>query len=233
MNPDSPQNTGAQSVPGIDPYAVQAPVVYAEGDISVRPTGLTVIAVISLLAGLGGLLSGLLGLIGMFVGEAIANAMQQGGPEMAAQQQMQVEMNAITQKYMWISLPLLLAGIVIAGCLAAGGIGILSAKSWARTLLVRLLPIAIVVELIKGVTYTITQFEMGPIMQKHMSAIAGNAGNSGGAAMGQMMQVMTYVGLLFMAAWMIAKIGMMVWARLYLNKPITKAYLNAAVSNKS
>ena len=66
MNPDSPQNTGP-SLPSIDPYAVQAPAVYAEGDVSIRPTGLTVIAVISLLAGIVGMLSGLLGLVGMFV----------------------------------------------------------------------------------------------------------------------------------------------------------------------
>ena len=37
----------------------------------------------------------------------------------------------------------------------------------------------------------------------------------------------------FMAIWTLVKIGLMVWGRLYLNKPITKAYFDAAVSNHS
>lgn len=231
MNSDFPQDPGGRSVPSGDPYAVQAPVVYAEGDMSVRPTGLTVIAVISLLAGIGGALFGLLGLVGMLAGEAIANAMQPSGPGMEAQMQMQAELNSVTQKYLWITLPLLLAGIVIAGCMAAGGIGILAKKSWASKLLVRVFLAAIVVEILKTIAHSLSQLEIAPIMSKHMGAIAGNADNPGGEMMGQMMQVMTYVGLAFMFVWALAKIGLMIWARLYLNKPATKAYLDAAASD--
>ena len=40
----------------------------------------------------------------MFLGEAIANAFQPGGPGMEMQQKMQAEMNAVAQKYFWITL---------------------------------------------------------------------------------------------------------------------------------
>ena len=64
MNPDPSRDALRHETPSMDPYSVQTPTVYATGHLSIRPTGLTVIAVISLLAGIVGLLSGLFGLVG-------------------------------------------------------------------------------------------------------------------------------------------------------------------------
>ena len=45
--------------PELDPYAVRKPTVYATGETTLRPTGVTVIAVICLLAGIGRSLNGI------------------------------------------------------------------------------------------------------------------------------------------------------------------------------
>ena len=231
--PDSPQDESRGKVPNMDPYAVQPPRVYATGDVSVRPTGVTVIAVVCLLAGIVGLLSGIFGLIGLFFGEYVANAFPQPAEAQKLQQQMQAEINAVTQKFFWLTLPLMLIGLLISTCLVAGGIGLLATKPWARVLLRRVLLGAIVIECIKSVTYVFTQLEMGPIMHEYMGKIAGNSGGAGGEAMGQMMQAITYVGIGFMVIWTLAKLAMMAWGSRYLNRPATKEYFQNAVTSMS
>tara|TARA_R110002049_G_scaffold2750_9_gene22377 strand:+ start:48174 stop:48818 length:645 start_codon:yes stop_codon:yes gene_type:complete len=210
----------------MDPYAVQPHRAYVDGDVSVRPTGLTVIAVISLLAGIVGLLSGFFGVAGLFLGEMFANVVQPAGPGQDLQQAMQKDINAVTQKYFWVTLPLLLAGMVVSGLMATGGIGILASKCWSRVLLRRVLMVAIIVECLKAVTQFLSQLEMGPIMREHMGKIANSGNSPGGEAMGQMIQVMTYFGIAFMAVWTIMKIALMIWARVYLNRPATKEFFD-------
>ena len=215
---------------GVDPYSVQPPGVHVAQEVTVRPTGLTVIAVICLLAGIVGVLSGVFGLVGMLLGDTFANAFQTAGPAQELQQKMNADIQAITRKYYWLSLPLTLAGIVIGGCMTLGGIGVLARKSWSRVFLSRVFLAGVVMELISAVYYAVSQWEMGPVMREHMSKIAESNGSPGGETMGQLMQFFSILGIIFLGVWTVVKVVLMLWGRAYLHRPETKAYLGNATS---
>ncbi len=236
-------HTDESNSPAPDPQPIVASTVmdfsspYAPMNTSevqaVRPIGMTVISVLCILGGIIGLLVGLGGIAQIFLAETFANLANAGsapGGMADAQREMQQQMQAVANRFFIPNLLALTAKIAIAACLLLGGIGLIRNKFSAVQLLRRTLIAAIALEIVYMILQGFVQWNMMPIMQNFMSNVTTGAngkdsGVSGSEVMSQMMAVGMLIGIAFAVIWALIKIGIMVWSRMYLGRPVIAEYL--------
>ncbi|TWU36098.1 hypothetical protein [Novipirellula artificiosorum] len=183
----------------------------------VRPTGITVVGVLSILAGILGLLGSVGGVVNLIFGQKMASMFNQGMPQQDAQAEMQRELAAVVAKYMIPNVLILIVGAVLGACFLSGGIGVIRRKPWSRLLLRRTLFFAILCEVLRMILYGFTQLEMVPITRTYFERMAADQGG-GAAAMAQFSGFAMLIGLAFYAVWALIKLGIMFWGRMYLNR---------------
>ncbi len=228
---DSSSNPSPNASP-MDFTSPYAPIV-AHEVTPVRPLGITVIGVLTILGGIVGLLSGLMGIAQLLLAEKLSAMFIPSGTPMAdTQMQFQQEMQAVTKSFLVPNLLMMVFGMVIAGFLLVGGIGLLRNQKRAVSLLSRLFLAMIFFEVCRSVLNAIVQWQMYPVMAKYMKQMASGNGQPGasGEMIAQMAMVGAVIGLVSWLIWSVAKIGLLWWGRRYLGRPLVREYFDAVAS---
>jgi len=113
--------------------------------------------------------------------------------------------------------------------LLVGGLGVFGKRPRGRTLLLKVILLAMILECLRIALYVVTQLEMLPIMEEYMPKMMSQAGSKGPSSevFGTMMRVMTFVGLGLWVTWGLVKLGLYACGRSYLKKPPVIDYYNA------
>ncbi|WP_442510189.1 hypothetical protein SH528x_001797 [Novipirellula sp. SH528] len=228
MSESPSETTGDPAVS--NPY-VQAPVVE---DVSpVRPTGITVVAVVCIVAGILGGLSSVGSLANTLFAQRFAAMFTPQGEAGKIQVEMQRETMAIFAKYYIPNLLIGFLGIILGVALVAGGIGLLQRKRWGRTWIRRTLLVAIILECVRIVTYSLMQFEIFPVTKEYMQKIANaQGGPMGGETVAWFSTIGVVVGMVFFIGWFLIKLFLMIWGRRYLAKPMLDSYFVSPESSR-
>ena len=201
-------------------------VASGEIDTNVRPTGVTVVIVLSLISGALGVLMSLLMTAQLFLGSWVSSSMMPEGPEGDAQREFQAAMDAVTQKFLIANTGIQLAVFTLAICFIVGGIALLKSKPWARVWLRRSIVAMIVVEVVRQGLMVFIQIDMSPIMQDFFGQMADDADDPGAQAMMKTIQSASMImGLVFAIGWAALKIGVLLWGYFYLNREHVRRYL--------
>ena len=205
-----------------------------------RPGGLTAICVIAIV--LGGLmvLGGLVSLVTLALNAQIQQAMQpprqQNLPaelqEMQeAQQKMTDDMNAVTNKFLPINIPMQILFLAVAVGLLVGGGKSLGLNAIGRSTLMVVCGVALLAEIAWVAMQLMMQMEVASIMQSSMTEMMRSApGNNGPEAeiMGNAMMVGIVIGVVISLGWALAKAIFYIVALLYLRKPHIAALFEPA-----
>ena len=200
-----------------------------QGEISpnVRPTGVTVVIVLSLISGALGVLMSLLMTAQLFLGSWFSSSMTPKGTEGDAQREFQVAMDAVTQKFLIANTGILLVVFTLAICFIVGGIALQKSKPWARVWLRRSIVAMIVVEIVRQVLTVIIQIDMSPIMQDFFGQMASDVDDPGAQEMMKTIQSASMMmGLVFAIGWAALKIGVLLWGYFYLNRKNVRRYFD-------
>ncbi|WP_372722468.1 hypothetical protein [Novipirellula sp.] len=212
-----------------NPY-VQAQL--ADDVAVVRPTGITVVAVVCIVAGILGGLSSLGSLANTLFAQRFASMFTPSGAAGEIQGEMQREMMAVLGRYYFVNIALSFLGIAIGAALFAGGIGLIQRKLWSRSWIRRTLLVAIFFESVRVVVYSLTQFELFPVTQEYMQKIAGQQGGGmGGETMAWFSTIGVVISMLFIVGWFSLKLFLMIWGRRYLAKPTLDGYFGVSASS--
>ncbi|MGV3483230.1 MAG: hypothetical protein ACO1RT_02295 [Planctomycetaceae bacterium] len=214
---------------GNHPYSAHMPPAGSLEPGQHRPSGLTATGVLCIVGGVVGILSGLLTLLNALLSDVMASAFSMPGPDQAAQQQFYDQLQAVADRYFIATLVTSSATFLIGLGLLAGGVGIFSSPPWGRILIRRVLVAAMVIEIVKAIVYSLSQFDMMPIMESHMQQMADKAGG-GAMPMGEMMRVMTWIGISIWLVWAMLKFGLYLAGRHYLKRPHVIAYFAGKAS---
>ncbi len=232
MHSDDPQNATAPdaqpySSPSMDFTSPYSPVM-AHDVTGVRPIGLTVVGVLCTLDGIIGVLLGLMGVVQLFFAQHIANAFTAGsGPMMEAQQKMQQQVQTVNDAFFVPNLIGMLALLVLSVVFLVGGIGLLRDRNRARLILRKAMLFAIALEISRLVLQSIIQIKMMPIMEGYVADLTAGANNQGGsAAMSQFAMIGVVVGIVMWLIWSMIKVGLLIWGRIYLNRPNVIDYMS-------
>ena len=196
----------------------------------VRPGWLTAICVLAIVFGALGLITGAFSLLGqLFASQLQTFIMSAQGssnvPGAEIQKEVMTRSVVIASRYRMLMIPLTLGKALVAALLLLGGIFSLSLKNTGRTLLVRALLAALVVESLLFVPTTLAQREsqalMSELMPKMMQSQQGPNGPPPGfnAGMSAMFSVIGTATLLISLAWLAAKIVIYLLGIRYLRKP--------------
>jgi hypothetical protein len=210
-----------------NPYAGDLGALQERAHAQARPAGITVTSVLSIVAGLMGGMFSLLTIVNLIFSKQFMATSASGAGENAAQQEMLTQMQALGDKYLVFNGLIGLATLALAIVLLAGGTGLLMNKRWSRLLLRRTFLAAIILEVVAGGLYMVTQLEMMPIMDKYMGSISSGEGASDVVA-ASFMRIFTFIGMGLWLVWALGKCAMFFWGRRYLNKPTVVSFFEAA-----
>lgn len=184
------------------------------------PGGLTIICIFCIILGALGLLGSCLGAAGTLMQSQIQEMQQNVGD--ANQRAMQKKLAEVQDTYKIPNLVIILANFVVAPCLLAGGIGVLSRKMWGAKILKIGLLMAIAYVAIRTVVGAIMQMSMMAPMKEAMKQGAPNA--QGAQAAESIMTGAFYAGLIFSIIWALVLIGFYLWSWTYMNRENVKRY---------
>ena len=176
-----------------------------------RPGGLTAVCVIVIVLGGLGAMASLMALPGLIFGAAMQKQMGQAfGSTMPDEQRdayagMMNDMGAVQSQWLPIALPATIMGVVVAVALIVGGVRGLGRKPGAGEWLRRILLLTMLVDIARAVINSVMQVQVAEVTSEYMAKIMGAQGGPAAAGMGQMMGIMTYVGIAFIVAWTLAK----------------------------
>lgn len=226
------QNGLGNEMLAANPYAANLPGLDGTAPGHSRPGGLTAVGVLCIVGGIVGTLSGAFALLNLFFGAAMANAFVMPGPQQAAQEQLNAQIQLIGNRYYIPNLLVSCGTLVVGVGLLVGGVGVFRTPPRGRTWIRRTLLAAIFLECLKAVVYTLTQLDMVPVMETYMQQImAKSGGNAGQGAMGSMMRVMTWIGIGMWLLWTVLKLGLYIAGRRYLKRPDVIDYYAVASSD--
>jgi hypothetical protein len=191
-----------------------------------RPQNLTFICILAILLGGSGLLTGCFGVMSQaFAARAqqAFSAMPPGAnnPMAEAQKKMNEKMMAVTERYKWVTLPLIVLKLFVEAALLIGAIMSLGLKPHGRTWLLAGLIAALVLESIQIVPGIMIQSETFAVMREMMPLQQGPNGPPPGA--NEFVKVFFSaigIGSMIIAlGWLAAKFVFYVIGIRYLRKP--------------
>lgn len=198
----------------------------ASEQAAIRPNGVTAIAIVCLIGGGFGCLIGCLTLLQMIFADQIqALSTVAAGPNAEEQAAFQNEVAAVTDRFI---IPNAISGLATLGLSAAlfvGGIGLLVGKAWAGRWMPRILVVAIVFEILRGILYATIQLQMLPVMETFGEQMSRAGDGPDGEMLSQMMRISVFAGLAFWATWALIKLGLLTWAIIYLRGSTAREYL--------
>jgi len=214
-----------------NPYASLPPIPGNGATAVLRPTGVSVVAVLCILFGILGVLSGLMQAGQLVFAQKFATAFVPSGEEGNAQREWFGEMQAINTKYIIPNAVSVAATTGLSICLLVGGIGLVKPTLWSRTWIRRTLLAAIIIETLRQVLYGVLQFELQPVMARQFEVMA-PGGPSGTPEMFKTLQTaMMFIGYAFAILWFLLKLAGYIWGRSYLNRDTVKGYIDQATRN--
>ena len=217
----------------INPYSSRSLTAEAPSTITLRPTGVTVVAVLSILGGILGALSGLMQLV-QHLAQNLATAFLPAGQAGDAQRQWFAEIQEVNSRFLIPNLAVGAMTIVLGLCLLIGGIGLLQPKSWSRTFLRKTFLAAIAFEVVRMIYYVVLQIALFPVMQRQFEAMGSDAGPGNPLANSETFQTMQttfmVIGFAFALLWFLIKLAAYFWGRSYLNRDHVKAYCNQSLA---
>ena len=199
-------------------------------DVLIRPIGVTVTGVLCSLAGGLGVLMAVLIVLQLLFASQINNAFTPPGKAGQAQRQFQAELQAVTDKYMPGHLTVGVVNMGISICLLVGGIACLRSCDWAPLWLRRVFLALIVFELIRTIFYIVVQIDMAPALEQGLERMAKADPNAPAAAMQSIQKISTIIGYVFWAVWIIGKLIVIIWGRVYMGKEHVVDYFRRANS---
>lgn len=224
----SHQGVYSNSATGINPVAVRT-----------RPSGVSATGVLSIIAGLMGLMASFGTAMTLVFNDAMLNMSAGQTKGMSSEQvkaieEMTVSSREIASRYSYFTIGIGVFTFIVSIALLVGGIGLLRNRSSARRLLSRTFVAAIILELLAGVVYVMTQLEMAPVMAKYMTGLTGGGNQPMAPGGAQMMgQAMIYFGLAFSLLWAIIKIVLYAVGKRYLNRPAVVDYFETSAAPKT
>lgn len=194
------------------------------------PGGLTAVCVLAAVLGVVGSLTGCSGLFTQVFASQMQQAMANlpGGansPAIELQKEMNAKTLAITRRYAWFTIPLLVAKVAVEIVILAGAIMSWGLKPRGRSWLRAGLIAAIVVESLQIVPTLKMQHEtfevMGEFMPKMLAAQPGAQNHPAGmgGVMSTMSTAMGIVSMIIAVGWLAAKLVYYVLSIRYLRKP--------------
>lgn len=207
-------------------YAYRPPV---EVSSKARPGLLTTICVLAIILGVLGLLMAFMNFGGLLASEAIQQMVTPAGPQpgmpaelFEAQQDMQRQLNEVTNSFWGFLMVLAVAHFFVAGGLLAGGLRALKMRDAGRTTLLYACVGAIVFEVIRLVVGMVIQIRNIPIMDEYTQRVSESVGGMG-ATIGSITKVAA-VGGMVMGLFMVGlKVFFYFYSVYYLRRPATQA----------
>lgn len=194
---------------------------------NLRPTGVTVTAVLCITGGIFGVMSGLMQIVQQFVGASFAGWFATAGQAGDAQREWFAELNAVTAKYLIPNVGFAGTTGLLGVCLLIGGAALLKPTGWSRVWIRRTLLAAIVIEILYQIVFVVMQIDLFPVMQRQFDVMMqpGGAGQQPNMDMVKTIQtIFFYLGFVFAAVWFLTKLSLYIWGRVYLNRDQAKAY---------
>ncbi len=207
-----------------------------------RPGGLTAVCVLATVLGGAGLLTGCSGLFS----QLFASNMQEAftampgiakSPGADVQKEMNTKLLAVSRRYIWITVPLVVLKVAIESILLAGAIMSWGLKPRGRSWLLTALLAAIVVESLQIVPMMIMQRETFAVMSEFMPKMiaAQPHADQQPAGMGNFMSTASsalgYVSMIVAVGWLTAKIVYYAFAIRYLRKPSVAAVFESTMTD--
>lgn len=199
-----------------------------------RPACLTFICVTALLLGSVGLLTACTGLLSQVFSSGMQQAIagMPGGANMPGadvQREMNARIMAVTNRYKWVTMPLMLVKIIVEAALLAGAIMSLGLKPRGRSWLLGALVAAIVFEAIHAVPVLLiqreTQLLMSEMMPRMMEAQQGPHKAPPGLTdfMSTFFSAIGFATIIVAVGWLVAKIIFCAFGIRYLRQPGMRA----------
>jgi len=204
-----------------------------EGEL-VRPQGLSFICVVAIILGSLGLLTACTGLTSQVFASGIQNAFTRmpGGadvPGADVQREMNARMMAVTNRYKWATMPLMVVKLVVEAALLAGAIMSLGLKPRGRAWLLGGLIAALVFETINAVPMFLiqreTQLVMSEMMPRMMAAQPGANRAPAGFTdfFSTFFSAIGFVAVAVALVWLAAKLIFCAFGITYLRRPDLRA----------
>lgn len=181
------------------------------------PGGLTAICIVCIILGSLGLVGACMGTAGTLMQDQLQSIQQNVGD--ANQRKLNKAIAEIQKDYFIPNLVLILVNFVVAPSLLAGGIGVLTRKSWGPKFLRVGLLMAAAFVLIRVVVAAIIQSSMIGPMKEAMNKMGGNQ-----AAEGFVMGAF-YFGIALSVLWALALVGFYLFSWTYTNRDHVKSYM--------
>jgi hypothetical protein len=218
----------------LDAYQPPKPVESEAGPVMRKTGRIKAICIIAIVLGCLGLFSALAGTVGLMFGKQIQSAVsppnQPGvNQEMIrVQEEMQKDLQSVQDRFLAINAILVVLLALVAFGLLVGGIQSLRRVPPARKILLGACSAALVYELIRTARDIAIQAQTIPMTLEHTERMMSAGNGPPGVADFAMTaaRVGVVVGILFGAAWVLAKLvffSISVW---YLRKPAVCAYLD-------
>jgi len=217
----------------VNPYAAVGGHQPQSVAADLRPTGVTVIGVMS---GIGGVLailgSGLVALQ-LAVGAMFAGAMTPPGTAGKIQAEYMAQIQEVTNRFLIPNIALAVTHAVIGVLMIVGAVKLLRRRPHAAAFVRRILLALIVFELVRIIPNVMMQLQIYPLTEAFTQKLTTGQGNGGPppAMMKSIQQVSVIVGFVFAAGWLIVKLALVIWARIYLNRQTVADYFAGADSD--
>lgn len=229
----------------INPYAAPAPGYVPEGKpTKARPGWYTFYCVVAMILGSLGIMSGVVSIPGAILGQSMQPnfqpppGQQQGVPPefVDKMNEMQADIQAVTDRYFYITLVQQVLLIGVGTLLLVGAIQAMQMKRWGAKLLAIAFLLAAVFDLGRLVVTTLQMMEMWQVMEKSFGPMMEEAAKGGNQppppgftdAMTMGMSVMFGAMVCMTVVWTLIKLVYYLSGWFYLQKPHVQARLQDA-----
>lgn len=199
---------------------------------------LQTICIIAIVLGALGFFAIGIGIVGAVMSDAIQKMATMGMPANSPQAQQQIKLqkdiNAVTDKWAPVNYALFAVQFVVVGCLIVGGVKAFRLQPSGHRLLLMAFLIAIAFELMRLIPTISIQMATADIMEEFMAdAMKASSGGRplppGAAKMTQtIMKGSVFIGIAFVVAWVLLKLGFYGYGTYYLRQPRTRGLYEPA-----
>ena len=203
-----------------------------------RPGGVTAVCVIAILLGVLGLLGSLINAASLALGSQGVRSMmpmpEQKEKVTRLQEEMQREIEAVTNPLKPLTITLLVLEILASSGLIAAGVMTLGLKEQGRRLLRNVIALTIPLEIVRSLLQAYFSLEIAEVMGKYMSQIAGAQAKGGnmpaefGASIAKMSMVF---GIAWAAICLVIALAFYITSWIYLNRPHVRAAFAAPTAD--
>lgn len=220
----------------VNPYASAEATQPHTVAADLRPTGVTVIGVMSVIGGGFAILGSAMFALQLAFGAMFAGAMTPPGKAGEVQADYMAQIQAVSDRFMIPNVAVTLTNCVIGVFLIVGAIKLLRRQPGAATFVRRVLLAVIVFELVRLIPTLMMQMQIYPLTQAFMEKTVNTQGNNGAPPMmmKSIQQISMIIGIVFMFGWLTVKLGLVIWSRVYLKRQnVIDYFAGSSVQNET